>query len=72
MCTGTFHRVKQLFRYNFLDVEQLMQNPLRMCVFSDCLSMYDSSVLIKSTLNSGVRVERKRSVCTRCFYLHTL
>ncbi|CAL8327011.1 unnamed protein product [Lota lota] len=50
----TFLRAKQLFRYNFLDEERLMRNPQMMCVFSDCLSMYDSAVLVKQTLTTGM------------------
>uniref|UniRef100_A0A8C5BQS7 Acyl-coenzyme A oxidase n=1 Tax=Gadus morhua TaxID=8049 RepID=A0A8C5BQS7_GADMO len=42
----TFRRVKQLFRYNFVDEEKMMENPYMMCVFSDCLSMYDPAVLL--------------------------
>ncbi|XP_059932732.1 peroxisomal acyl-coenzyme A oxidase 3 [Gadus macrocephalus] len=48
----TFRRVKQLFRYNFVDEEKMMANPYMMCVFSDCLSMYDPAVILKFTLST--------------------
>ncbi|KAK0146543.1 Peroxisomal acyl-coenzyme A oxidase 3 [Merluccius polli] len=50
----TFLRVKQLFRYNFLDQERLIENPWKMAVFNDCLSMYDCSLLVKYSLTTGM------------------
>ncbi|KAJ3585758.1 hypothetical protein NHX12_014477 [Muraenolepis orangiensis] len=50
----TFRRVKQLFRYNFVDEERIMENPWKMVVFTDCLSMYDSSLLVKYSLSTGM------------------
>ncbi|KAJ8416463.1 hypothetical protein AAFF_G00357510 [Aldrovandia affinis] len=48
----TFLRCKQLFRYNFLTQDELMQNPLKSAVLSECLTMYDSSVGTKYLLTN--------------------
>ncbi|XP_034020500.1 peroxisomal acyl-coenzyme A oxidase 3 isoform X2 [Thalassophryne amazonica] len=50
----TFLRTKQLFRYNFLTEEEVMANPWKTIIVSDCLGMYDSSLLAKFTLNRGM------------------
>lgn len=48
-------RVKQLFQYNFLTNEEVMANPWKSPILSECLSMYDCSMATKSALNTGVR-----------------
>lgn len=50
----TFRRCKQLFKYNFLTQDDIMQNPLLMTILCDCLGMYDWSLGAKYNLNKGV------------------
>ncbi|KAF7646834.1 hypothetical protein LDENG_00181690 [Lucifuga dentata] len=50
----TFLRVKQLFRYDFLTKEEMMAKPKMSQVFSDILTMYDSSVGAKYFLSKGM------------------
>lgn len=50
----TFLRVKQLFRYNFLTEEEVMANPWKTVILSDCLGMYDWSLASKFFLNKGM------------------
>ncbi|TSL40971.1 Epididymis-specific alpha-mannosidase [Bagarius yarrelli] len=50
----TFRRCKQLFRYNFLDQDEMMQNPWKVTVLNDCLGMYDWSLGAKFFLNKGM------------------
>ena len=50
----TFRRVKQLFRYDFLTRDDIMQNPWKTVVLNDCLGSYDWSVGAKYFLNKGV------------------
>lgn len=52
-----FHRVKQLFRYDFMTAEESMSDPWRTVVLNDCLGMYDWSMSAKFFLNKGVSVE---------------
>ncbi|KAG9346948.1 hypothetical protein JZ751_005875 [Albula glossodonta] len=47
----TFLRCKQLFRYDFLTDEEVMQNPLKSSALSECLTMYDSSTGAKFFLS---------------------
>uniref|UniRef100_A0A8B9LFB8 Acyl-coenzyme A oxidase n=1 Tax=Astyanax mexicanus TaxID=7994 RepID=A0A8B9LFB8_ASTMX len=50
----TFRRCKQLFRYNFLSQDEMMQSPWKVTVLNDCLGMYDWSLGAKFFLNKGV------------------
>lgn len=50
----TFHRCKQLFRYDFLTRDEMMQNPFKMTILNDCLGMYDWSLGAKFFLNKMV------------------
>ncbi|XP_029382077.1 peroxisomal acyl-coenzyme A oxidase 3 isoform X3 [Echeneis naucrates] len=50
----TFLRVKKLFHYNFLPQEEIMSNPWKTVVLSDCLGMYDPALLAKFFLNKGM------------------
>lgn len=50
----TFRRCKQLFKYNFLDQDEMMQNPWKVTVLNDCVGMYDWSLGAKFFLNKGV------------------
>uniref|UniRef100_A0AAY5EFV0 Acyl-coenzyme A oxidase n=1 Tax=Electrophorus electricus TaxID=8005 RepID=A0AAY5EFV0_ELEEL len=50
----TFRRCKQLFKYDFLTRDEMIQSPLKLAVLSDCLGMYDWSLATKYTLNKGV------------------
>ncbi|KPP67873.1 peroxisomal acyl-coenzyme A oxidase 3-like [Scleropages formosus] len=50
----TFRRCKQLFRYDFLPQEKVVQNPWMHAVFNSCLSMYDSSLMAKYMLSKGM------------------
>lgn len=48
--------MKQLFRYDFLTIEEAMANPLKTSILHDCLGMYDMSMSAKSSLNRAVSV----------------
>ncbi|XP_067117434.1 peroxisomal acyl-coenzyme A oxidase 3 [Osmerus mordax] len=50
----TFRRVKQLFRYDFLTRDDIMQNPWKTVILNDCLGSYDWSVGAKYFLNKGM------------------
>ncbi|KAM9424411.1 peroxisomal acyl-coenzyme A oxidase 3-like [Pholidichthys leucotaenia] len=50
----TFHRVKQLFRYNFVLKEEAMANPWKAVYLDDCLGMYDWSLSAKFFLSLGM------------------
>uniref|UniRef100_W5KUH9 Acyl-coenzyme A oxidase n=1 Tax=Astyanax mexicanus TaxID=7994 RepID=W5KUH9_ASTMX len=50
----TFRRCKQLFRYNFLSQDEMMQSPWKVTVLNDCLGMYDWSLGAKFFLNKGM------------------
>ncbi|KAL2079446.1 hypothetical protein ACEWY4_025190 [Coilia grayii] len=50
----TFRRCKQLFRYDFLPREDMMQMPWKTTVLNDCLGMYDWSLGAKFFLNKGM------------------
>ncbi|XP_052004250.1 peroxisomal acyl-coenzyme A oxidase 3 [Xyrauchen texanus] len=50
----TFRRCKQLFKYNFLTRDDIMQNPWKMTILNDCLGMYDWSLGAKYSLNKGM------------------
>uniref|UniRef100_A0AAY4A0X4 Acyl-coenzyme A oxidase n=1 Tax=Denticeps clupeoides TaxID=299321 RepID=A0AAY4A0X4_9TELE len=50
----TFLRCKQLFRYDLLTREEMMQNPWKTPVLNDCLGMYDWSLGAKFFLNKGM------------------
>ncbi|XP_054457488.1 peroxisomal acyl-coenzyme A oxidase 3 [Anoplopoma fimbria] len=50
----TFLRVKQLFRYDFLTRDEIMANPWKTVVLSDCLGMYDWAMSAKYFLNKGM------------------
>ncbi|XP_062850284.1 peroxisomal acyl-coenzyme A oxidase 3 [Trichomycterus rosablanca] len=47
----TFQRCKQLFRYDFLTRDEIMQNPFKVTILNDCLGMYDWSLGAKFFLN---------------------
>uniref|UniRef100_A0A3P9L3B8 Acyl-coenzyme A oxidase n=1 Tax=Oryzias latipes TaxID=8090 RepID=A0A3P9L3B8_ORYLA len=49
-----FLRVKQIFRYNFLTMEEAMGNPWKLITLEDCLGMYDWSCLAKFFLNKAM------------------
>ncbi|XP_066576186.1 peroxisomal acyl-coenzyme A oxidase 3 [Amia ocellicauda] len=49
-----FQRCKQLFKYNFLTVQEVMENPFKMSALSECLGMYDWSLSGKYFLNTGM------------------
>jgi len=48
--------VKQLFRYDFLPTDEMMENPWKGVVFNDCLGMYDWAMSAKYFLNKAVSV----------------
>ncbi|KAA0723688.1 Peroxisomal acyl-coenzyme A oxidase 3 [Triplophysa tibetana] len=50
----TFRRCKQLFKYNFLTKDDIMENPMKLTILSDCLGMYDWSLGAKYNLNKGM------------------
>ncbi|KAG7461867.1 hypothetical protein MATL_G00195700 [Megalops atlanticus] len=50
----TFRRCKQIYKYNFLTQEEIMQNPLKPAVLNDCLGMYDWSTGAKYFLSQGM------------------
>ncbi|CAG5929639.1 unnamed protein product, partial [Menidia menidia] len=50
----TFLRAKQLFRYNFLTLEEAMGNPWKAAILDDCLGMYDWALVAKFFLNKGM------------------
>ncbi|TRZ04100.1 hypothetical protein DNTS_000651 [Danionella cerebrum] len=50
----TFLRCKQLFKYDFLTKDEVMQNPWKMTILNDCLGMYDWSLCAKYFLNKGM------------------
>ncbi|XP_043918737.1 peroxisomal acyl-coenzyme A oxidase 3 [Protopterus annectens] len=47
----TFLRCKRLFEYEFLTVEEAMENPIKMLELSNCIGMYDWSLSAKYGLN---------------------
>ncbi|XP_062371706.1 peroxisomal acyl-coenzyme A oxidase 3 [Sardina pilchardus] len=49
-----FRRCKQLFRYDFLTRDDMMQMPWKTTVLNDCLGMYDWSMGAKFFLNKGM------------------
>uniref|UniRef100_A0A8C1GNV2 Acyl-coenzyme A oxidase n=1 Tax=Cyprinus carpio TaxID=7962 RepID=A0A8C1GNV2_CYPCA len=49
-----FRRCKQLFKYDFVTRDDVMQNPWKMTILNDCLGMYDWSLGAKYFLNKGV------------------
>lgn len=50
------HRVKQLFRYDFMTKEESMGDPWKTVVLNDSLGMYDWALSAKFFLNKGVSV----------------
>ncbi|XP_041840772.1 peroxisomal acyl-coenzyme A oxidase 3 [Melanotaenia boesemani] len=50
----TFLRAKQLFRYNFMTLEETMANPWKAVALEDCLGMYDWALVAKFFLNKGM------------------
>lgn len=64
----TFRRAKQLFKYNFLTEDELMQNPWKLTVLNDCLGMYDWSVGNKFFLSKGVSYLKTISAVTLLRY----
>lgn len=46
--------MKQLFRYDFLTRDEVMSNPWKTVILSDCLGMYDWAMSAKYFLNKGV------------------
>ncbi|XP_074480308.1 peroxisomal acyl-coenzyme A oxidase 3 [Sebastes fasciatus] len=50
----TFLRVKQVFRYDFLTEEDMMANPWKHMVLSDCFGMYDWALSAKYLLNMSM------------------
>ncbi|XP_015200416.1 peroxisomal acyl-coenzyme A oxidase 3 [Lepisosteus oculatus] len=50
----TFFRCKQLFKYDFLTAQEVMENPLKTIALNDCLGMYDWSLSSKYFLNKGM------------------
>ncbi|XP_019381574.1 PREDICTED: peroxisomal acyl-coenzyme A oxidase 3 [Gavialis gangeticus] len=47
----TFLRCKKLFEYEFVNMEDLIVNPLKLMILLQCLGMYDWSVGLKYLLN---------------------
>lgn len=47
----TFLRCKRIVEYGFFDVEDMLQNPLKILVFTSCLGMYDWSLANKYALH---------------------
>lgn len=50
----TFLRVKQLFRYDFLTKEDIMADPFKTLILTDCLGMYDWALANKFFLTKGM------------------
>ncbi|KAM8899463.1 peroxisomal acyl-coenzyme A oxidase 3 isoform 1-T2 [Spinachia spinachia] len=50
----TFLRVKQLFRHEFLIKDEVMSNPWKTVILSDCLGMYEWAMSAKYFLNKGM------------------
>ncbi|XP_036618663.1 peroxisomal acyl-coenzyme A oxidase 3 isoform X2 [Trichosurus vulpecula] len=49
-----FLRCKRLFEYDFLTIEEIMKNPLKVFMLISCLGMYDWSLSAKYFLNTYV------------------
>ncbi|XP_020847804.1 peroxisomal acyl-coenzyme A oxidase 3 isoform X1 [Phascolarctos cinereus] len=49
-----FLRCRRLFEYNFLNLQEMMKNPLKIFMLINCLGMYDWSLSAKYFLNSYV------------------
>ncbi|XP_068926690.1 peroxisomal acyl-coenzyme A oxidase 3 [Petaurus breviceps papuanus] len=49
-----FLRCKRLFEYDFVSIQEMMKNPLKIFVLINCLGMYDWSLAIKYFLNAYV------------------
>ncbi|XP_006004849.1 peroxisomal acyl-coenzyme A oxidase 3 isoform X2 [Latimeria chalumnae] len=47
----TFFRCKRLFEYQFVTLNEVMENPIWSLTVADCLGMYDWSLLAKYSLN---------------------
>ncbi|XP_069488128.1 peroxisomal acyl-coenzyme A oxidase 3 [Ambystoma mexicanum] len=50
----TFLRCKRLFEYDFLPMDEIMEQPLKIMVLVNCLGMYDWSLCVKYYLNTKV------------------
>ncbi|KYO45699.1 hypothetical protein Y1Q_0021372 [Alligator mississippiensis] len=50
----TFLRCKRLFEYEFLNMEDLIVNPLKLMILLQCLGMYDWSLFLKYILHHQI------------------
>lgn len=65
-CHVKIHRVKQLFRYEFLTKEDIMANPFKTLVLTDCLGMYDWALANKFFLTKGVSLDSHSGLSIKC------
>lgn len=65
-CHVKIHRVKQLFRYEFLSKEDIMANPFKTLVLTDCLGMYDWALANKFFLTKGVSLDSHSGLSVKC------
>uniref|UniRef100_A0A8C1GQY6 Acyl-coenzyme A oxidase n=1 Tax=Cyprinus carpio TaxID=7962 RepID=A0A8C1GQY6_CYPCA len=64
-----FRRCKQLFKYDFVTRDDVMQNPWKMTILNDCLGMYDWSLGAKYFLNKGVTTDSLLMLCLSEFVI---
>lgn len=65
-CHVKIHRVKQLFRYEFLTKEDIMANPSKTLVLTECLGMYDWALANKFFLTKGVSLDSHSGLSVKC------
>lgn len=65
-CHVKLHRAKQLFRYEFLTKEEIMANPFKTLVLTDCLGMYDWALANKFFLTKGVSLDSHSGLSVKC------
>jgi len=50
----TYQQTRRLYEYNYLTMDEIMENPLRAKAFVDAVFAYDFSVMAKYMLNTGM------------------